>query len=44
MSSNEDKVVCNNCMSDCLRIHIDNKRPVQLNDLTASLQALQNVI
>lgn len=29
-------------MSDYLRIHIENKQPVQLNDLTVSLQALQN--
>ena len=40
-SSNEDKVVCNNYMSDYLRIHIENKQPVQLDDLTNSLQALQ---
>ena len=29
-------------MSDYLRIHIENKRLVQLNDLTTSLQASQN--
>lgn len=27
---------------DCLRIHIENKKPVQLDDLTKSLKALQN--